>query len=247
MLSTSHIKALKLLQQKKYRRLNSQFIVEGVKLTEELLKSDYKIKAVYALKDWIEKNNYQFLRLQSGFDIIEITERELERISSLITPNEVLSVIEMPDNKLDYGNISNSLTLVLDNLQDPGNIGTIIRTADWFGISQIICSEDCADIYNSKVVQATMGSIFRVKVFYMDLNKFFSFLPKDLIVYGSFIKGESIYNCDLSRSGIIVSGNESKGISENISKYIKGISKNSTILNYVIKYDLHQNNFDITI
>jgi TrmH family RNA methyltransferase len=160
-------------------------------------------------------------KIGSGTECIEVKPAELERISSLSTPNEVLAVCRIPEYKLDSKALENKLTLVLDDIRDPGNLGTIIRIADWFGIEDIVCSNESADAFNPKVVQSTMGSIARIKVHYTDLT---GFLQPDVNnykpVYGALLEGKNIYSEKLSSSGLIVIGNESKGISEPIQKLV---------------------------
>ncbi|MEP6700840.1 MAG: RNA methyltransferase, partial [Bacteroidota bacterium] len=151
--------------------------------------------------------------------VTEITEKELERISQLKTPNKVLAIVQQFDNSGAI-DTKNKISLVLDNVQDPGNLGTIIRTADWFGIEQIICSPDTADVYNSKVVQATMGSIVRVRVFYTDLGKWLA-EQKEVPIYAAVLGGQDVTGIKKISEAIIVFGNESKGISPEILQLVK--------------------------
>ena len=153
MISKAQIKYINSLKLKKFRQLNNQFIVEGLKMVDELIRSKYNIDSVYATESWIKKHSQN----QHKFKLIEISDDELNKISNLETPNEVLALIDIPVSKVDLNDFRNELILALDNIQDPGNLGTIVRIADWFGINKIICSEDCVDIYNFKAVQSTMG------------------------------------------------------------------------------------------
>lgn len=220
MLSKNKIKHIQSLKVKKYRAIHEEFIAEGEKICEELLQSELIIKSVYATKQWLVAHKQLFLKKIT--EVIEITSEELKKISSLNTPNEVLIVCSIPKYKLQTATLLNTLSIVLDNVQDPGNIGTIIRLADWFGIEHIICSEDCADVYNSKVVQATMGSIARVKIHYANLSQFFQDVSiGDIPIYGAVLNGKNIYEQKLKQTGIIIMGNESKGISKEIIAYIK--------------------------
>jgi TrmH family RNA methyltransferase len=213
MLVKSKLKYIQSLGQKKPRDEEGVFIAEGPKLVKELLETAPNfVEEIFALKEWIEENQ-KFLTKNK---VEEITEPELERISQLHTPNKVLAIVK----KFDVGEKSitkEKITLTLDTIQDPGNLGTIIRTADWFGVEQIVCSQDCADVYNPKVVQATMGSIARVKVFYVDLEKWLA-QQKDVRIYAAVLEGHDITTMKKINEGIILIGNESKGISDEILK-----------------------------
>lgn len=179
------------------------FIAEGPKLADELLNSNYHISQIYATKKWLEKNNL------INIETTEISDMELSRISNLTTPNDVLMLVhqETPDQEPI---LEGRLTLVLDGIRDPGNMGTIIRIADWFGIEQIICSNDCVEMYNPKVVQATMGSFARVTCWYKNVENwnFSSGVP----VFGALLEGENIYFMPRIKEGILIIGNEGKGI-----------------------------------
>lgn len=218
MLSKNQIKRIRSLHQKKFRNELGLFIAEGPKLTEELLQSNINVKEVYALAEALPKfhKNYP----SNNPEFFEISGKDLERIGALKTPNEVLAVVEIPDNKPDYETIFNQPVLVLDNIQDPGNLGTIIRSADWFGFKNIVCSKDTVEVYNPKVVQATMGSISRVNVFYFDLEEFFEKAPASYPVYGTLLEGKNIYTSEFNKSGVIIIGNESKGIGRNIQEFV---------------------------
>ena len=170
------------------------------------------VKEVYALKEWVNNNPL----LPANIIITEVSEQELEKISLLTTPNQVVAIVQ----QFDKGNIitaKDQITLALDTLQDPGNLGTIIRIADWFGIKQIVCSLDSADIYNPKVVQSTMGSIARVKILYTDLKEWLG-AQKNIPIYAASLHGKNIADIKKINEGIIIIGNESKGISEEIMK-----------------------------
>jgi len=205
------------------------FIVEGPKLINELVNSSFRIEGIYALPEWISSNG---IRFSNRTNIFEISEKELDRISALKAPNQVLAVVNMTEDFKPESEHLNDLVLMLDDIKDPGNMGTILRTADWFGIKQIICSNSCVDIYNFKVVQATMGSLFRVKVFYTDLKEYLEQLPKDQLIYGTLLEGKNIYKANLTKHGIIIIGNESRGIS---SELIPFVTNKLTIPSYSIK------------
>jgi RNA methyltransferase, TrmH family len=209
MLSKQKIKYIQTLGQKKFRDEESLFIAEGPKIVKDLLETkDVKVKAIYALKDWINEN----IKLVGTTEVTVITEANLEKISQLKTPNKVIAIVQqfaITKNVVT----KNKITIALDGIQDPGNLGTIIRISDWFGVGQIVCSNDCADIYNPKVVQSTMGSIARVKVIYKNLTEWLS-TNDDIALYATTLEGENIGEMKKIKEGIIVFGNESKGISQ---------------------------------
>ena len=211
MLSKQTIKDIQTLGQKKFRQQERLFIAEGPKLVKELLEADASmVKEVFALKEWISGNE----KMEGKTVVTEITETELERISQLTTPHKVLAIVRQFDEDIEI-KTKGKIILVLDAIQDPGNLGTIIRTADWFGINQIVCSHDTAELYNPKVVQATMGSIARVKVIYRELQEWLA-EQKDIIIYATTLEGEDISTVKKIKEGIIIFGNESKGISPDI-------------------------------
>jgi RNA methyltransferase, TrmH family len=218
MLSKSRIQFISSLQTSKYRGVNRRFIAEGPKLIHELLQSNFIIDSIYATPEWINDSESE---IKSRVAIIPVSLKELERISALKTPNQVLAVINIPDQFAELPDASGQLILLLDGISDPGNMGTIIRTAEWFGIRNLICSENCADIYNPKVVQATMGSILRVNIFYKNLKEYLCALFETTPVYGALLNGKDIYNTDLTDNGVIMIGNESHGISPELVPLIK--------------------------
>jgi TrmH family RNA methyltransferase len=217
MLSKNQIKFLNALKQKKIREEHQLFVAEGNKIIPELLDSSIRVKQVYAIEPAIEK-----LKRKNHTEYILVKPAELERISSLTTPNEMLAVCEVPQSELNIQNLKNKLTLVLDTIKDPGNLGTIIRIADWFGIEEIVCSFQSTDAFNPKVVQATMGSIARVKIHYTDLIQFFHTNQQvlKLPVYGALLEGEKIYSHKLMQTALIMIGNESKGISPELISFV---------------------------
>jgi len=207
MLSKNQIKLISSLQQKKHRFANQLFFAEGIKVIQELVKSNFELEHLYTTKD-------DFNDVASNKRSV-ISENELNKISALSTPNTCLAVFRIPwEQKI----IESGLIIALDSIRDPGNLGTILRLCDWFGIQQLICSKETVDIYNPKVVQATMGSIARVNVNYVDLETFIK--QTELPVFGTFMDSENIYKTTLPQEGIIVMGNEANGISENIEKLI---------------------------
>ncbi|WP_300484798.1 RNA methyltransferase [Flavobacterium sp.] len=205
MVSKNQIKLITSLQQKKYRKQHELFFAEGIKVIQELLNSNFELYHLYsvdAIFDTLPQNK-----------VTLISEAELKKISALTTPNTCLALFRIPEEKPIA---ETGLILALDDIRDPGNLGTILRLSDWFGISHVVCSNETVDIYNPKVVQATMGSITRVNVVYTDLE---AFLEKtELPVFGTFMDGANIYEQKLPENGIIVMGNEANGISASIEK-----------------------------
>lgn len=200
----STIKLIKQLQQKKYRKKYELFVVEGRKSVQEFINSSYKIKYFFVTEDLISEFPSADL----------ISEKEMKTISNVVTPPNVLAVFEQP--KLDIPNELKHINIALDNIQDPGNLGTIIRLADWFGVEHIFCNENTVDLYNPKVVQASMGSISRVKVHYVDLENFIQ--KTDIPIIGTFMNGDNIYQTKFPENALLIMGNEANGISPEIEK-----------------------------
>ena len=213
-ISINNIKFINSLKQKKVRNELGLFIAEGEKIAEEILKSSANINSVYATELWISENSNKIS--DKKIEVIEVKQSELERISSLTTPNEVLVIAEKFNTTFDEIDITQKLSLGLDDIKDPGNLGTIIRIADWFGIENIFCSENTVELYNSKVIQATMGSFLRVNVHYLNLNDFISKIKSMTNIYATTLDGQDIYKQNLENKGVILIGNESNGISKNI-------------------------------
>lgn len=204
MISKNQLKYIRQLEQKKYRRREGLFVAEGTKVVGDLLQR-YRPEAVFATADW---------QAPAGIKPQLVTDDELRRISFLQHPQQVLALFPLPSVNSLPSSVNSELSLALDGVQDPGNLGTIIRIADWFGISTIICSEDTVDAWNPKVVQATMGSIARVNIIYNNLPEFLNSLPADFPVYGTFLDGDNIYTQALTHEGLIIMGNEGNGISD---------------------------------
>lgn len=207
MVSKNQIKIITGLQQKKYRRQHQLFIAEGIKVVQELLNSNFELHHLFTLDNVFEGVPESKITL--------ITEPELNKISALTTPNTCLALFNIPEVKQPE---DKCLIVALDEVRDPGNLGTIIRLCDWFGITQLVCSENCVDAYNPKVVQATMGSLSRVNVVYTNLADFIK--TTALPILGTFMDGENIYTGKLPAEGIIVMGNEANGISAEIEKLV---------------------------
>ena len=204
MLSKNQIKLITSLKHKKYRIELQMFIAEGIKVVNELLYSNSRLEKLFCTEEV-----YPSFK---KFDPQIISETELLKISGLTTPNKVLGLFKIPElAKID----EEGLILVLDDINDPGNLGTIIRLSDWFGVKQLVCSNNTVDCYNQKVVQATMGSLVRVPITYCDLKEFLK--QTKLPIYGAVMDGENVYSMDLEQNAILVMGNESKGTSQKIA------------------------------
>ena len=216
-LSKNKIKLVNSLDLKKYRLAMGLFVAEGKKLVFDLLESELEIHELFATTSI--SSELRSYKSDIHFEIVE--KEELAKISFLKATPEIIGIFKVPNLVIDWNEIGKGLTIVLDAVQDPGNLGTIVRLADWFGIKDIVCSPDCADLYNPKTVQATMGALARVKVHYLFLHEFLDQAKKlGLLIYGTFLEGENIYNCELSDNGIIVMGNEGKGISGNVAEFV---------------------------
>ena len=207
MVSKNQIKLITSLQQKKYRNIEKLFIAEGTKVIQELLQSNFELEHLYTTK--------QDFNEITAVNRTLVSESDLKKISALSSINTCLGVFRIPESKTIQ---EEGLLVALDDIRDPGNMGTILRLCDWFGIKEVVCSKTTVDIYNPKVIQATMGSISRVNVNYVDLNSFLE--NTSLPVFGTFMDGKNIYNQKLPKEGIIVIGNEANGISSTIEKIV---------------------------
>ncbi len=213
MLSKNKIKELSLLHLKKHRDHQNVFIAEGSKLVTDLIPT-FTCKTLVASNNWISKNK------PKANEIIIAEDGDIKKISLLKTPQDVYAIFEKPATSFNKKTISSCLSLALDGIQDPGNLGTILRIADWFGIEHVFCSLDCADIFNPKTIQASMGAIARVKAIPVELAHFLSDLKNETPIYGTFLNGKNLYTETLSNNGIIVMGNEGNGISKEIELII---------------------------
>jgi len=215
MISKIKIKFITSLQIKKFRDEEKLFVIEGDKLVREFLASGVSIKMLVAKPEFLNSIPSEQKRF---VDTIEnASYDELKQISSLKTPHNALAVVNMPSPEFDQHAVIKRLCVALDFIQDPGNFGTIIRAAGWFGIKNIVCSIDCVDVYNPKVIQSSMGALLHVKVFYYDLKKILEFANENsVLVFGTMLNGKSIYSHKLDSKGIILLGNESKGISKEL-------------------------------
>ncbi len=205
-LSKNKIKWIRSLRLKKNRDKEQLFVVEGEKMVQEVLSNWAASVECFCTTE--ELSN-------AGFESFHVDERTLKEISALTTPNKYLAVVRKPE----FTESSHTFILAIDGIQDPGNMGTILRTADWFKVDKIICSMETVDIFNPKVVQSSMGSIFRIPVEYCDLRTYLA--ETDLPVYGALLEGENVYSMNLERKGILVMGNEGKGISEEIKSRVQ--------------------------
>jgi len=211
MLSKNEIKDIQSLSQKKFRDELKLFIAEGPKIVEELTELiPHQIEKIYAVEEWIENRKSSVQNIQ----LIEVSSAELDKLSQLQTPNQVLAIIKKNDSKKPEASL---FTLYLDTIQDPGNFGTIIRIADWFGIKTIVCSTGCVDLYNPKVIQSTMASIARVNVFYDENDEWLR--GQTAPIFAATLEGKILYEHSKTKEGILIIGNESKGIRPEILQY----------------------------
>lgn len=214
MLTNAQQKYVLSLHQKKYRKLNNEFIVEGRKNVAELLTSDLKIKQLFSTDEFATANAHSL----KGVGVQAVTDKELSKISTLKTSDQVLAVVEQRRNEAFTQN-QDELVLVLDDVQDPGNLGTIIRLADWYGVEKVICSTNTVEFYNPKVIMATMGSFSRIKVFATDLREYFT-ENNASNVYGAYLEGSSVYELQGFTGGYLIMGSESHGISPDLKSLI---------------------------
>ncbi|TVZ56732.1 TrmH family RNA methyltransferase [Lutibacter sp. Hel_I_33_5] len=206
-LSKNHIKLITSLSQKKYRQKHQLFIAEGVKVVHEFINSDFEVEKLFAVDDYSFNNK--------NIDVVLVSETELKKVSSLKTPNKVLALFRIPSFS-DHQN--KGLIVGLDAINDPGNLGTIIRLCDWFGIKELVCSKDTVDCYNQKVVQASMGSLTRVQINYVDLESYLK--SSDLPKFIADMNGENVYKTTLPEEAILIMGNEANGISDSIKELV---------------------------
>lgn len=227
MITKNQIKFIKSLSLKKNRQKEQLFIAEGEKIVAELLNSNFEFHEIFATNEWILKN--------TDVRAIKVNNSELDRISNLKSANNVLAIVKIKQDNLS---ITDGLTLVLDDINDPGNLGTIIRMCDWFGVKQLVCSKSTVDCFNPKVVQSAMGSLFRVSIIYTDLEEYIT--KVDTPIYGAFMDGENVRNVKVPESVHLIMGNEANGISEEIDNLItdkvaiKNIGNSAESLNVAV-------------
>jgi TrmH family RNA methyltransferase len=204
-MTKAEIQFIRSLADKRLRDKERLFIAEGAKLVEEIMASQFAIRRIYTTREDIV-----------GEGVERVDRKDMERISQLKTPSDTLAVVEHPKYRFDLERLDESLVLALDGVQNPGNLGTIIRLADWFGVKDVVCSAECADCYNPKVIQATMGAILRVRIHYTEQlpSLLVQAAKRGMPIYGTLLEGENIYSRDLKQRGVIVMGNEGRGLSE---------------------------------
>ena len=213
-LSKSKLKYLRSLKLKKFRQKYDNFVVEGDKIVSELLQSNsLEIEGIFARKEWIDSNSHLLYTYSSITQ--EVSEPDLKKITLFNTPSQVFVVVRQPQQVLSDDLITNQFTLYLDDIQDPGNLGTIFRISDWFGISTVICSEQCVDQYNHKVIQSSMGAFLRIQVVRASFDEIYTKYP-NIPYYGTVLEGNNVFEEKFSKKGIVVIGNEGKGISDKI-------------------------------
>ena len=209
-MTKAEIRLVRALADKRGREEHGLFVAEGAKLVGELRSSHLRVHRIFAREG-----------LFAGPEVETVSAQEMERLSLLKTPSDALALVEIPRRRLDPTALAGRLTLALDDVQNPGNMGTIIRLADWFGITDIVCSESTADCFNPKVVQATMGAILRVRVHYTDLAQLLAEAPAlGLPVYGTFLEGDDLYDAPLTAAGIVVMGNEGRGVTPAVARTV---------------------------
>ncbi|QMU28712.1 TrmH family RNA methyltransferase [Adhaeribacter radiodurans] len=221
MLSKAALKYINSLQVKKYRHLHQAFLVEGAKSVKELLLSDYTIEKLFVTEEFLGKST-EIKAKSLTYELID--EKDLTRAGTFSTNNAALAIAKMKAPAFFAPDLS-TLTLALDDIRDPGNLGTIIRIADWYGLQHIICSETCADFYNPKVIAATMGSFTRVNVVYVTLPEFLKKLPADLPLYGASLHGQNIHRLTLQPTGVLIMGNEAHGIRPEVESCLTQLIK----------------------
>ena len=209
-MTKAEIRLVRALADKRGREEHGLFVAEGAKLVAELRASHLRVRRIFAREG-----------LFAGPEVETVAPQEMERLSLLKTPSDAVALVEIPRRRLDPAALAGRLTLALDDVQNPGTRGTIIRLADWFGITDIVCSEATADCFNPKVVQATMGAILRVRVHYTDLARLLAEAPAlGLPVYGTFLEGDDLYDAPLTAAGIVVMGNEGRGVTPAVARTV---------------------------
>ncbi len=220
MITRNEIKLVSSLSRKKQREKHQLFVLEGEKIILDFIASGHIIKKLYCLQNFKDKYFDSLPTCKKIDEIVTIEENELKKISQLKTPNQALAIVPIFNNAMNIDELCKKNCLILDRLGDPGNLGTIIRTADWFGVHEIICSMDTVDLHNPKTIQATMGSFARVKVYYTNLDEVLSrAIPKARVI-GTYMNGKSIYETPLPEPCWMVLGSEAHGISPALSRYI---------------------------
>lgn len=217
MIAKSEILRVRSLHERETRHRLRLFIAEGQKIVEEIVNSDFEVESIYVT----EKGVQNITPKMECSNLSQVSQKEMDRLSSLKSSTSILAVVKMPQWR-ERKSSGSDLTIALDKIQDPGNLGTIIRLADWFGVREIVCSEDCVDCFSPKVIQATMGAILRVRLLYTNLVEYLvDAKSSEIEIYGTFLEGDNIYEKKLSKGGVIVMGNEGQGISKEVMNLIK--------------------------
>ncbi len=215
-MTKNDVKELQSLKQSKGRKERGIFAIEGNKLVEELMNSQFRVNNVFATEQWVEKNPVLAKRI-ADYEII--TPKQMEQVSNFVTPPGIFATAMMPKYKIEPKDTENQLILLLDGINDPGNLGTIIRTADWFGIKNIVISEDTCDPWQPKVIQSTMGSIFRTQIIETDAVKFLKAVKTP--IFGALMQGKNVYHTQIKcNQGVIIIGSESHGIRDNVMPFV---------------------------
>jgi TrmH family RNA methyltransferase len=216
--SKNVIKYIQSFRQKKFRQKYNKFVVEGDKMVRELL--EYRpdwVESLFALPEWMVRWPSQ--KWPAGLEVVTVSNHELSRLSLLKTPNQALALVQQPHYELKAVKLDTQLTLFLDDLQDPGNMGTLLRLADWFGISTVICSPNCVEVFNPKVIQASMGAFLRVQTLTADFEAVINQVP-EITVFGADMEGQNVFQADLPETGVLVIGNEGAGITPAIMEKV---------------------------
>jgi TrmH family RNA methyltransferase len=222
MLTNNKQKLIVSLQQKKFRNEHQLFVIEGIKIISEFVTSTNLVTEIYLSDDSLLSEETHHICQQKGITIELADVKTIERLSTQTTPQHCIALAKIIDVQLNISSLKNEVSIVLDQIQDPGNLGTIIRTADWFGIKNIICSNDTVDCYNYKVVQSSMGSLCNVQVHYVDLDLFLTeSREQGLHIYGTLLNGVNYKNIEISKGSCLVFGNEAKGISDKLKQQIQ--------------------------
>lgn len=214
-MTKNDVKELQALKQAKGRKERGIFAVEGNKLVEELIDSNFRVNNIFATEAWVEKNSVLAKKI-ADYEII--TPKQMEQVSNFVTPPGVFATAMMPKYKIEPKDTENQLILLLDGINDPGNLGTIIRTADWFGINKIVISEDTCDPWQPKTIQSTMGSIFRMQIIETDVVKFLKEVKTP--IFGALMQGKNVYHTHINNKGVVIIGSESHGIRDNVMPFV---------------------------
>ncbi|MDD4903806.1 MAG: RNA methyltransferase [Candidatus Bipolaricaulis sp.] len=216
MLSKSRVRFVRSLQQERVRTRLRLYVIEGDRMVRDYLGAGQRIEQLYVVDD----GKAEFAASSAVGEVTRVSHRELETLSALATPQNVLAVVRQPEKELDPARLVDGLSLAVEAVRDPGNLGSLLRVAAWFGASPVVCSPDCVDVYNPKVVQATMGALLHVDVFCVPLPPVLEAAAWGAAVYGTVLDGVPLYEAELDRSGVILVGNEARGLSEDVRRFV---------------------------